>query len=91
MIAATLYHLIASSVLMVGQSYLGASAAPSASPSAGTRLCGSRTAVGRRVTTAVGDSDHLVRALNVTKSFGDHHVLKGTISCDQGQVVCLLD
>jgi polar amino acid transport system ATP-binding protein len=43
------------------------------------------------VSTAVGDSDHLVRALNVTKSFGDHHVLKGIdLTVDQGEVVCLL-
>jgi polar amino acid transport system ATP-binding protein len=43
------------------------------------------------VTTAAGASDHLVRALNVTKSFGDHHVLKGIdLTVDQGQVVCLL-
>jgi polar amino acid transport system ATP-binding protein len=43
------------------------------------------------VSTAVGDTGHLVRALNVTKSFGDHHVLKGIdLIVDPGEVVCLL-
>jgi polar amino acid transport system ATP-binding protein len=36
-------------------------------------------------------SEHLVRAINVTKSFGSHEVLKGIdINVDSGEVVCLL-
>jgi polar amino acid transport system ATP-binding protein len=36
-------------------------------------------------------SEHLVRALNVTKSFGSHEVLKGIdMNVDSGEVVCLL-
>ena len=38
-----------------------------------------------------GQSDHLVRAVNVTKSFGDNVVLKGIdLTVDPGEVVCLL-
>jgi polar amino acid transport system ATP-binding protein len=41
--------------------------------------------------TTVKDSSHLVRAVNVTKSFGSHEVLKGIdMDVDTGQVVCLL-
>ena len=36
-------------------------------------------------------SEHLVRAINVTKSFGSHEVLKGIdMNVDSGEVVCLL-
>ncbi len=36
-------------------------------------------------------NNHLVRALNVTKSFGSNHVLRGVdLNVDQGEVVCLL-
>jgi polar amino acid transport system ATP-binding protein len=42
------------------------------------------------VTTAT-EAGHLVRALNVTKSFGSHEVLKGIdMNVDSGEVVCLL-
>jgi polar amino acid transport system ATP-binding protein len=42
------------------------------------------------VTTAT-ESGHLVRAINVTKSFGSHEVLKGIdMNVDSGEVVCLL-
>jgi polar amino acid transport system ATP-binding protein len=42
------------------------------------------------VTTAT-ESDHLVRALNVTKAFGSHEVLKGIdLNVDAKEVVCLL-
>jgi polar amino acid transport system ATP-binding protein len=42
------------------------------------------------VTTAT-ESGHLVRAINVTKSFGSHEVLKGVdMNVDSGEVVCLL-
>ena len=35
--------------------------------------------------------DHLVEAVNVTKSFGHHEVLKGIdLTVDRGEVVCLL-
>jgi polar amino acid transport system ATP-binding protein len=37
------------------------------------------------------DGDHLVRAVNVTKSFGTNEVLKGIdLTVDPGEVVCLL-
>jgi polar amino acid transport system ATP-binding protein len=36
-------------------------------------------------------AEHLVRAINVTKSFGSHEVLKGVdMNVDSGEVVCLL-
>jgi polar amino acid transport system ATP-binding protein len=39
----------------------------------------------------VSGSEHLVRAINVTKSFGSHEVLKGVdMNVDSGEVVCLL-
>ncbi len=39
----------------------------------------------------VTESDHLVRAVNVSKSFGHHEVLKGVdLEVDPGEVVCLL-
>jgi polar amino acid transport system ATP-binding protein len=42
------------------------------------------------VTTAT-ENDHLVRALNVTKAFGSHEVLKGIdLNVDPKEVVCLL-
>jgi polar amino acid transport system ATP-binding protein len=42
------------------------------------------------VTTAT-ESGHLVRAINVTKAFGSHEVLKGVdMNVDPGEVVCLL-
>jgi polar amino acid transport system ATP-binding protein len=38
-----------------------------------------------------GQTDHLVRAVNVTKSFGSNVVLKGIdLTVDPGEVVCLL-
>jgi polar amino acid transport system ATP-binding protein len=41
--------------------------------------------------TTVTESDHLVRALNVTKAFGSHEVLKGIdLNVDPKEVVCLL-
>ena len=37
------------------------------------------------------ETEHLVRAVNVTKSFGTNEVLKGIdLTVDQGEVVCLL-
>jgi len=37
------------------------------------------------------ESEHLVHAVNVTKSFGNNEVLKGIdLTVDQGEVVCLL-
>jgi len=43
------------------------------------------------VTTTATESDHLVRAVNVTKSFGSNEVLKGIdLNVDAKQVVCLL-
>jgi polar amino acid transport system ATP-binding protein len=42
------------------------------------------------VTTAI-EPGHLVRAVNVTKAFGSHEVLKGVdMNVDPGEVVCLL-
>ena len=39
----------------------------------------------------VTESDHLVRAVNVCKSFGHHDVLNGVdLEVDPGEVVCLL-
>jgi polar amino acid transport system ATP-binding protein len=41
--------------------------------------------------TTVSKSEHLVRAINVTKAFGTHEVLKGVdMNVDSGEVVCLL-
>jgi len=41
--------------------------------------------------TTVSKSEHLVRAINVTKAFGTHEVLKGIdMNVDSGEVVCLL-
>ena len=41
--------------------------------------------------TGTATDRHLVRALNVTKSFGDNEVLKGIdLTVDPGEVVCLL-
>ena len=43
------------------------------------------------MTTTEPESAHLVRAVNVTKSFGNNEVLKGIdLSVDPGEVVCLL-
>ena len=43
------------------------------------------------MTTTKPESEHLVRAVNVTKSFGNNEVLKGIdLSVDAGEVVCLL-
>jgi len=43
------------------------------------------------MTTTATESDHLVRAVNVTKSFGSHDVLKGIdLNVDAKEVVCLL-
>jgi polar amino acid transport system ATP-binding protein len=43
------------------------------------------------MTTMASESEHLVRAINVTKSFGTHEVLKGVdMNVDSGEVVCLL-
>ena len=43
------------------------------------------------MTTTKPESEHLVRAVNVTKSFGNNEVLKGIdLSVDLGEVVCLL-
>jgi len=43
------------------------------------------------VSTATAETTHLVRALNVTKSFGTNEVLKGVdLAVDLGEVVCLL-
>ena len=43
------------------------------------------------MTTATESSGHLVRAINVTKAFGTHEVLKGVdMNVDPGEVVCLL-
>src|SRR6188472_3048445 len=43
------------------------------------------------MTTTKPESEHLVRAVNVTKSFGNNEVLKGIdLSVDPGEVVCLL-
>ena len=40
---------------------------------------------------AAAESEHLVRAVNVTKSFGSNEVLKGIdLTVDPGEVVCLL-
>jgi polar amino acid transport system ATP-binding protein len=43
------------------------------------------------VSTAASGTDHLVRAVNVMKFFGQHEVLKGVdLTVDPGEVVCLL-
>jgi polar amino acid transport system ATP-binding protein len=43
------------------------------------------------VTAAASQTDHLVRAVNVTKSFGSNEVLKGVdLNVDAKEVVCLL-
>jgi len=43
------------------------------------------------MTTTTPESEQLVRAVNVTKSFGNNEVLKGIdLSVDPGEVVCLL-
>ena len=43
------------------------------------------------MTTTATESDHLVRAVNVTKSFGSNEVLKGIdLNVDAKEVVCLL-
>jgi len=43
------------------------------------------------VSTTGADTEHLVRAVNVTKSFGTNEVLKGIdLTVDPGEVVCLL-
>jgi polar amino acid transport system ATP-binding protein len=43
------------------------------------------------VTTTTTETNHLVRAVNVTKAFGSHEVLKGIdLDVDAKQVVCLL-
>src|SRR4029450_10243493 len=45
----------------------------------------------REVTATSTGADHLVRALNVTKSFGTNEVLKGVdLTVDPREVVCLL-
>ncbi|HTF41744.1 MAG TPA: ATP-binding cassette domain-containing protein, partial [Propionibacteriaceae bacterium] len=43
------------------------------------------------MTATATDSEHLVRAVNVTKSFGSNEVLKGIdLAVDTKEVVCLL-
>ena len=94
LVAATLYYLIASSVLMVGQAYLekrfgrGFGVQAATDKPRGSQRPGHR---GSQVSTATAATTHLVHALNVTKSFGTNEVLKGVdLTVDPGEVVCLL-
>ena len=95
LVAATLYYLIASSVLMVGQAYLerrfgrGFGTAGPSDQGQGGQGPGDRER--EMSTTTAPPTDHLVRAVNVTKSFGSNEVLKGIdLTVDAGEVVCLL-
>ena len=93
LVAATLYYLIASSVLMVGQAYLRESIRPRLrhQVSSDKEEAAKGLAVGARNDGHGDGTDHLVRAVNVTKSFGSNEVLKGIdLTVDAKEVVCLL-
>ena len=105
-VAATLYYLIATSVLMVGQAYLerrfgrGFGTKREVRQGEGRhRPAGGWCQVSTESTagTSTGAADvpsgaeNLVTAVNVLKYFGDNEVLKGVdLSVDTGEVVCLL-
>ena len=80
LVAATLYYLIACSVLMIIQSYLekrfgrGFGVAGGLGQGRGGQGPGDRSV---QVSAAATADQPLVRAVNVTKSFGQHEVLKG--------------
>ena len=93
-VAATLYYLIATSILMIGQAYLekrfGRGFGTTVKSTKEKAAAGLQTGPRSEPIPAV-DSAHLVEAVNVIKHFGENEVLKGVdLTVDKGEVVCLL-